>query len=99
VFAYRLETDLAKEYGLYDRYVLIRKIDEGNCYHGHTIPIVYLSITNDNKLPENSDEIQMAEYLPTAVHDYKSKKYRMSLLSTSNRIIPTKKLIYLGNFD
>lgn len=56
VFAYELESDLAKERGLYGRYFLIQKIDEDVWYPGHIVPIVYVKITNDNKLPSNVEE-------------------------------------------
>lgn len=47
VFAYQLVSDLAKERGLYGRYFLLQKVDEGVWYPGHIVPIVYVKITND----------------------------------------------------
>ena len=42
VFAYQLESDLAKERGLYGRYFLIQKIYEGVWHPGHIVAIVYV---------------------------------------------------------
>lgn len=127
VFAYRLESDLAKERGLYGRYFLIQKIDEGIWYPGHIVPIVYVKITKDTNLPSNVEEYNQLEYVQTWFTKYedrflpidmrwpqediaeKSKinyqvdeygflpQYRVELLNTSKRVIPTK-LIYVGNF-
>lgn len=127
VFAYRLESDLAKERGLYGRYFLIQKIDEGIWHPGHIVPIVYVKITKDTNLPSNVEEYNQLEYVQTWFTKYedrflpidmrwpqediaeKSKinyqvdeygflpQYRVELLNTSKRVIPTK-LIYVGNF-
>ena len=127
VFAYRLESDLAKERGLYGRYFLIQKIDEGIWHPGHIVPIVYVKITRDTDFPSNVEEYNQLEYVQTWFTKYedrflpidmrrpqediaeKSKinyqvdeygflpQYRVELLNTSKRVIPTK-LIYVGNF-
>ena len=65
VFAYQLESDLAKEKGLYGRYLLIQKIDEGTWYPEHIIPIVYVKLTKDDRLPTNVEEYEQAEYVQT----------------------------------
>lgn len=127
VFAYPLESDLAKEKGLYGRYFLIQKVDEGVWYPGHIVPIVYVKITGDAHLPSNTEEYNKLEYVQTWFTKYedrffpidmsraqediaeKSKinyqtdeygflpQYRIELLNTSKRMIPTN-LIYIGNF-
>lgn len=127
VFAYQLESDLAKERGLCGRYFLLQKVDEGVWHPGHIIPIVYVKITNDNNLPSNVEEYNQLEYVQTWFTKYedrflpidmrhpqediaeKSKityhvdeygflpQYRVKLLNTSKRVIPTN-LIYVGNF-
>ena len=127
IFAYQLESDLAKERGLYGRYFLIQKIDEGIWHPGHIVPIVYVKITSDTNLPSNVEEYNQLEYVQTWFTKYeerfypvdmsrpqediaeKSKinyqvdeygflpQYRVKLLNTSKRVIPTK-LIYIGNF-
>lgn len=65
VFAYQLESDLAKERGLYGRYFLIQKVDEGVWHPGHIVPIVYVKITSDTNLPSNVEEYNKLEYVQT----------------------------------
>ena len=127
VFAYKLESSLAKERGLYGQYFLLRKVDEGVWYPGHIVPIVYVKITKDKTLPSNVEEYNQLEYVQTWFTKYedrflpidmrrpqedvaeKSKinyqvdeygflpQYRVTLLNTSKKVIPTT-LIYVGNF-
>ena len=100
VFAYRFESEIAKEKGYYGRYLLIQKVDEGIWHPGHVVPIVYFRITKDMTLP-SIDDIKNIECLkmglgkkePEIIYDYRGK-----LINTSKRIIP-KSLIYLGNVD
>lgn len=73
VFAYQLESDLAKEKGLYGRYFLIQKIDETTWYPGHIIPIVYVKITMDDKLPTNVDEYNQLEFVQTWFTKYEDR--------------------------
>lgn len=126
-FAYQLESDLAKEKGLFGRYFLIQKVSERTWYPGHIVPIAYVKITKDERLPSNMEEFNQLEYVQTWFTRFeerfwpinmadpqkdiaeKSKihyevdaygflpQYRVTLLSTSARVIP-KKLICLGNF-
>ncbi len=128
VFAFRIESDLAKEKGLFGRYFLIQKVSERTWYPAHIVPIVYVKITKDERLPSNLEEFHQLEYVQTWFTRFedrfwpinmadpqkdiaeKSKihyavdaygflpQYRVTLLSTSARVIP-KKLIYLGNFQ
>lgn len=65
VYAYKLESDLAQEKGLYGRYLLIQKVDEGLWHPGHIVPIVYVKITNDTNLPSNEEEYNQLEYVQT----------------------------------
>jgi len=70
VFAYRLESDLAKEKGLFGRYFLIQKVDEGIWHPGHIVPIVYVKITNDETLPTSAEEYEQLEYIQTIASDF-----------------------------
>ncbi|MCM1225843.1 MAG: DUF4259 domain-containing protein [Clostridium sp.] len=91
VFAYRFESEIAKEKGYFGKYMLIQKIGEGGWYPGHIVPIVYFRITKDQSLPsiENVNDLRWVKIA-------KRDEYRGKLLNTSKRIIP-KSLIYLGN--
>ncbi len=73
VFAYRLEGKLAREKGLYGRYLLIQKVDEGTWYPGHIVPIVYIKITGDNKLPTTLEEYNQLEYVQTSFTKYEDR--------------------------
>ena len=73
VFAYQLESDLAKERGLYGRYFLLQKVDEGVWHPGHIVPIVYVKITNDNNLPSNVEEYNQLEYVQTWFTKYEDR--------------------------
>ena len=73
VFAYQLESDLAKERGLYGRYFLIQKVDEGIWHPGHIVPIVYVKITSDANLPSNVEEYNRLEYVQTWFTKYEDR--------------------------
>ena len=75
VFAYQLESDMAKERGLYGHYLLIQKVDEGVWYPGHIVPIVYIKITKDNELPTNLDEYNKLEYVQTRSAKYEERLF------------------------
>lgn len=73
VFAYQLESDLAKDKGLLGRFFLIQKVDEGTWYPGHIVPIVYIKITEDEKLPVNIEEYNQLEYVQTWFTKYEER--------------------------
>lgn len=73
VFAYQLESDLAKERGIYGRYFLIQKVDESIWYPGHIVPIVYVKITSDKNLPSNIEEYNQLEYIQTWFTKYEDR--------------------------
>ncbi len=73
VFAYQLESDLSKERGLYGRYFLIQKIDEGVWHPGHIIPIIYVKITNGSTLPSTIEEYNRLEYVQTWFTKYEER--------------------------
>lgn len=73
VYAYQLESDLAEEKGLYGRYFLIQKVDEGVWHPGHIVPIVYVKITSDTNLPSNVEEYNQLEYVQTWFTKYEER--------------------------
>lgn len=97
VFAYRLESDLAKEKNLYGRYALLQKVNEGIWYPEHIVPIVRIRISDGTELPslENVNKLEYVKIGRSAEGIY---KYFLKIVTTSKRIIP-KKLIYLGNTE
>ncbi len=73
VFAYKMESELAKEKGYYGRYLLIRKVDEGIWYPGHIIPIVYVKMTKDEELPQTVEEYDELEYIQVWSYKYEQR--------------------------
>ena len=73
VFAYQLESDLAKERGLWGRYFLIQKVDERSWHPGHIVPIVYVKITKDEILPRNTEEYNQLEYVQSCFTRYENR--------------------------
>ena len=94
VFAYRLESDLAKERGLYGRYFLIQKIDEGEWYPGHIVPIVYVKITNDDTLPSNVQEYDKLEYVQTWFTKYEERFWPINMSRPQEDIAEKSKINY-----
>lgn len=97
IFAYKLESDYAKEKGLNNRYLLIRKAYEDIWWPGHKVPIVYVQITKDEKIPNLKEEISKLEYIQTSRAE-QAPEYIITMISTSKRVIPTKQLKLIGNY-
>lgn len=97
VYAVRLESEKAKENGLYGRFLLIIKVDESDWGPGHRIPVIYTKLTKTNKLPQTSLEIDDATFVQTTFARRK-EEYRMILIATSKKSIPYKNLEFVGNF-
>ena len=94
VFAYQLERELAREKGLYGRYFLIRKVDEDTWYPEHIIPIVYVKITRDTKLPSNEEEYNEAEYVQTWFTKYEERFWPINMSRPKEDIVEKSKLTY-----
>lgn len=94
VFAYRLESDLAKEKGLYGRYFLIQKVDEGEWYPGHIVPIVYVKITDDINLPSNVEEYNKLEYIQTSFTEYEYRFCPVDMRRPQEDIAEKSKINY-----
>lgn len=63
VYAYQMKSDAAREHGLFGRYILINKTGEDIWWPGHTVPMVRIKFTKDDKLPSSEEEINEAEYI------------------------------------
>lgn len=94
VFAYRLESDLAKEKGLYGRYFLIQKVDEGEWYPGHIVPIIYVKITDDINLPSNVEEYNKLEYVQTSFTEYEYRFCPVDMRRPQEDIAEKSKINY-----
>lgn len=94
VFAYQLESDLAKEKGLYGRYFLIQKVDEGIWHPGHIVPIVYVKITSDANLPSNVEEYNQLEYVQTWFTKYEDRFLPIDMSRPQEDIAEKSKMNY-----
>ncbi len=94
VFAYQLESDLAKERGLYGRYFLIQKVDEHVWHPGHIVPIVYVKITSDTNLPSNVEEYDKLEYVQTCVSKYEERFWPIDMRRPQEDIAEKSKINY-----
>lgn len=94
VFAYQLESDMARERGMYGRYFLIQKVDEGVWYPGHIVPIVYVKITKDTALPTNWDEYDELEYVQTWSTNYEERFFPIDGRRPKEDIAEKSKICY-----
>lgn len=94
VFAYRLESDLAKEKGLFGRYFLIQKVDECVWHPGHIVPIVYIKITSDTTLPANIEEYDRLEYVQTWFTKYEERFFPIDMSRPQEDIAQKSKIHY-----
>ena len=94
VFAYQLESELAKERGLYGRYFLIQKVDEGTWYPGHIVPIIYVKLTKDANIPSTVEEYDEAEYVQTFFQKYERRFWPIDMSRPQEYIEEKSKLNY-----
>ena len=94
VFAYKLESDLSKEKGLYGRFLLIQKIDESIWHPGHTIPIVYVKVTDNDQIPQSIDEYNKAEYVQTWFTKFEDRFFPIDMSRPREDIAEKSKLNY-----
>lgn len=69
-YAYKMESDLAKEKGLYGKYIIFIKVGERIWYPGHIIPIVWAKLTNSGQLPTTEEELNKLEFVQISSDDY-----------------------------
>ena len=103
VYAYRLEGEYAQENGMDGKYLYFVKVDEDTWHPGHIVPIVYFYWTIEDRLL-SLDEIKGIDYIPQFYSPDAYKKYPdfrklyiLLLLNTSSRVIPKKRLTFIGN--
>lgn len=94
VFAYQLDSDLAKKRGLYGRYFLIQKVDEGVWHPGHIVPIVYIKITSDTALPSSIEAYNQLEYVQTRFTKYEERFWPIDMSRPQEDIAEKSKMNY-----
>ena len=97
VFAFQLESDLAKEKNIQNQYFLIQKVDEDTWHPGHVVPIVYIKVTENGTLPSNEDEYDRLEYVQTWFTKYKDRFFPIDGKSPQNDILKKSKMVYEVN--
>lgn len=102
-FAYKLSGPDADKAGLEGRYVLLRKVDELEAYDGRILPIVTVTMWDDQELPHSSTEFQRYPILKLASGRLGLPEtlveYRMELMFRSKQALTKLSLVYLGNFS
>lgn len=91
-YAYKIEQ--SKNSKLDDRYLIFRKIENYQNNTAHEIPIVYVQITNDTKIPTTKEEIEELEYIIIGNRGNVRHDYRIRLEVPAIN----EKMIYIGNF-
>lgn len=95
IFAYRLESEAAKNAGLFGRYLIIHKVKETQWQHGSILPMVLLRMSEAERLPSVEEAI-LLEKVKSLGTGIKIHKDVTVLESDSVHTMPTK-LIFLGN--
>lgn len=94
VFAYQLESDMAKEMGLAGRYFLIQKVDERMWYPGHIVPIVSVKLTSGSTLPATLEEYDLLEFVQTGFTKYEDRFLPIDMRRPREDIAEKAKLHY-----
>ncbi len=103
VFAYQFLSNYSKEKGFYGKYIVFRKVDEGTWHPGHIVPVVYVYLWIGEDMPEANIVTRLKclplPFYPTGYKDLNKSKitYRLLLLNTSKKVIPTINLFKIGN--
>ena len=102
-FAFRLLGNEAKEFGLFGRFILFRKVDEAVAPNGAVRPIVTVSMWDDGPLPRTSLEFQRLPILKLDNGRANTRKdqfiYRVEMLIENAGMLEALDLQYLGNFS
>jgi len=94
IYAYKLESELAKEKDLLGRYFLIQKIDEYQISPRVIAPIVYVKITKDNQLPSTIEEYNQLEYVQVSTAKYEERFWPYDYTRLNEDIAEKEKYTY-----
>lgn len=101
-FAYMLSGSDAEAAGLTGRYVIFRKVDELEFGDGRLLPVLTVTMWDNQELPHNAEQFQRLPMLklehgrlglPSSLFEY-----RVELIIQSKRELSKIPFIYLGNF-
>lgn len=94
VFAYKIESEYAKEKQLYGKYFIIQKVDEHVWHPGHITPIIRVMITKDEKIPKTINELNKLKYIQTRVTKYEDRFLPYDERPIEIQITEKSKIIY-----
>ena len=66
-FAYKISTAYADEHGLNNRYFVFHKVSEIRGYPSEVYPVVFVKITEDDKIPSCKKEIDSLDFVQISV--------------------------------
>lgn len=103
VFAYRFSSEYSREKGFYGQYIVFRKVSEDFWWPGHIVPVVQVYKWLGKEIPDLDSlkemDLLVQNFSPATLlykPDYE-RKYCITLLSTSKKVIPENNLTFLGN--
>ena len=73
MFSYKLESDYAKEKGIYGRHLIFIKIDILKYSDGYVDPVFWIKITGDDKIPKTVEEINNLEFIELVNYRFEAK--------------------------
>lgn len=94
VYAHKISSEFAKEYGLNGRYFLLQKLDEYPYSPRIIAPIAYVKITKDETLPTTTEEFNQLEYVQTSFTKYEERFYPLDFRRLEEDIAEKSKLTY-----
>lgn len=98
VYAYPLQSETAKEYGIAGRYMIFHVLEIGD-WDGKIYPVFHIYITHDNALPKNVDELTMCIRIPCMPHSTPPMYRYIISLKDAKKSDSYKKMLFVGNFS
>lgn len=101
VYAYQMKSEEARTCGLFGKYVLLRKVDEGLWHPGHIVPIVRLKIVDEGMLPHSIEDYNKLPYFIIGNMNLESietdQQFPVEIIEFSQQRKPINELIFNEN--
>lgn len=94
VYAYKISSDIAREFGLIGRYFLLQKIDEIAYSPRIMAPIAYVKITKDEKMPTTTEEFDQLEFVQIKSTNFEERFYPFDFSRLEEDIAEKSTLTY-----
>lgn len=102
-FAYQLAGMDAEKLGINGQYILIRKVSNQEHSDGRLLPVVTLSLWNQDRLPQGKEDLLSVPQLKITRGRMglprNKYEYRTELIIKNQKELDATPLIYLGNFE